>query len=187
MLPMAPETVAAPAVTDLLRAVETGSPGARDRLVAAVYAEMRVGARRMLAGERARRRVSPTELVHGTALKLMVQQRLAARDRGRFVACSAQLVRRVLIDHAHRDSGITGVMLVSALAEEPTEEIAFDAWHSALERLATVSSEQVRLVELRHFGGMSIEEVAELDGSSAATVQHSWRIARAWLHDALAH
>jgi RNA polymerase sigma factor (TIGR02999 family) len=186
-VPMAPDRLVTPAVTELLRAAEAGNPGARDALVAAVYAEMRVGARRMLAGERARRRVSPTELVHGTALKLMVQQRLAARDRGRFIACSAQLVRRVLIDHTHRDSGETGVTLVSALAEEPTEEIAFDSLHAALERLATVSAEQVRLVELRHFGGLSIDEVAELDGSPPATVQHRWRIARAWLHDALAH
>ncbi len=190
MLPTVTEKLAAPSVTDLLRAVETDSPGARDKLITAVYAEMRHGARRMLAGPRARQPVSPTELVHGTALKLMVQQRLAARDRARFVACSAQLVRRVLIDHtdhARRDRGATGVTLVSALADEPTEEIAFDTLHAALERLARVSSDQVRLVELRHFGGLGIDEIAELDGSSAVAVQRSWRIARAWLQDALAH
>lgn len=185
--PIAPDPLAAPAVTSLLRAVEAGSPGARDELIKAVYAEMRVGARRMLARGRVRQRVSPTELVHGTALKLMVQQRLSARDRGPFVACSAQLVRRVLIDHTHADSGAAGVTLVYALAEEPTEEVGFDTMHEALERLARVSSEQVRLVELRHFGGMSVEEVAELDGSSPAAVQRNWRIARAWLSDALAH
>ena len=187
MLPTVTEKLAAPSVTDLLRAVETDSPGARDKLITAVYAEMRHGARRMLAGPRARQPVSPTELVHGTALKLMVQQRLAARDRARFVVCSAQLVRRVLIDHTQRDRGATGVTLVSALADEPTEEIAFDTLHAALERLGRVSSDQVRLVELRHFGGLGIDEIAELDGSSAVAVQRSWRIARAWLHDALAH
>jgi RNA polymerase sigma factor (TIGR02999 family) len=186
-VPMAPDRLAAPVVTELLRAVDSGSPGAREKLIAAVYAEMRLGARRMLAGGRARQRVFPTELVHGTALKLMVQQRLSARDRTRFVACSAQLMRRVLIDHTRPDGGATPVTLVSALAEEATEEIAFDVLHEALERLAKVSTEQVRLVELRHFGGMSIEEVAELDGHSAVAVQQDWRVARAWLHDALAH
>ena len=101
----------------------------------------------------------------------MVQQRLAARDRGRFIACSAQLVRRVLIDHTNRDSGTSGVTLVSALAEEPAQEMPFDALHAALERLARVSTERVRLVELRHFGGLNIDEVAELDGDSSAVVQ----------------
>ena len=185
-VPMAPDRLAEPAVTALLRAADAGSPGARDALVSAVYAEMRLGARRMFPGARPRWRVSPTELVHGTALKLMVQQRLAARDRGRFIACSAQLVRRVLIEHTQRDSGVTVVTLVSALDEEPTEEIALDSLHAALERLACVSPDQVRLVELRHLGGMSIEDIVELDGDAATAVQSSWGSARAWLRDALA-
>ena len=185
-VPMAPDRLAEPAVTALLRAADAGSPGARDTLVSTVYAEMRLGARRMLPGARARWRVSPTELVHGTALKLMVQQRLAARDRRRFIACSAQLVRRVLIEHTQRDSGVTVVTLVSALDEEPTEDIALDSLHAALERLARVSPDQVRLVELRHLGGMSIEDIVELDGNSATAVQSSWGSARAWLRDALA-
>lgn len=185
--PIAPDRLAAPAISELLRAVDAGSPGARDELIAAVNAEMRLGARRMLPGQRARWRVSPTQLVHGTALKLMVQQRLAARDRGRFIACSAHLVRRVLIEHTHRGGGATVVTLVSALAEEPTQEIGLDALHAALERLASISSEQVRLVELRYFGGMNVEDIAELDGNTAVAVQSSWRVARAWLGDALAH
>ena len=185
-VPMAPDRLAEPAVTALLRAADAGSSGARDALVSTVYAEMRLGARRMFPGARARWRVSPTELVHGTALKLMVQQRLAARDRGRFIACSAQLVRRVLIEHTQRDSGVSVVTLVSALDDEPTEEIALDSLHAALERLARVSPDQVRLVELRHLGGMSIQDIVELDGNSATAVRSSWGSARAWLRDALA-
>ncbi|KNZ30919.1 MAG: hypothetical protein AD742_19785 [Methylibium sp. NZG] len=174
-------------MTELLRAVDAGTPGARDELICAVYAEMRLVARRMLHGGRLPWRVSPAELVQNTALKLMVQQRLAARDRSRFIACSAQLVRRVLLDHTQRGNGTTRVTLVSALAEEPPEEVALDTLHGALERLARVSAEQVRLVELRHFGGMSVDEIAELDGNSAAAVQGHWRVTRAWLRDALAH
>ena len=95
-------------------------------------------------------------------------------------------MRRVLIEHTQRDSGVTVVTLVSALDEEPTEEIALDSLHAALERLARVSPDQVRLVELRHLGGMSIEDIVELDGSSTTAVQSSWGNARAWLRDALA-
>jgi RNA polymerase sigma-70 factor, ECF subfamily len=191
MLQMVTDTSPAPAVTELLRAVEAGNPGARDDLITAVYAEMHRVARRILSGNRARHLVSPTELVHGAALKLMVQQKLAARDRAHFVACSAQVMRQVLIDHMRRDTstrreGGAKVTLVSTLAEEPKEEMDFEALHAALEKLATVSTEHSRLVELRYFGGMTIEEIAGLDGTPPAAVKRSWHAARSWLHDALA-
>ncbi len=189
MFPMATENAAAPAVTELLRAVEAGSPGARDELITAVYGEMHRVARRTLSGGRACHVVSPTALVHGTALKLMVQQKLSARDRAHFVAYSAQMMRQVLIDHLRRDGptprGGTRVTLVSTLADEAKEELDFEALHAALEKLSAVSFEHARLVELRYFGGMTLDEIAELDGTSSATVHHSWRAARAWLHDAL--
>ena len=181
----------APAVTELLRAAEAGNAGARDELLTAVYAELRRVARRILSGDRARHMVSPTELVHGAALKLMVQEKLSARDRAHFVAYSAQVMHQVLLDHARREGsakrdGGARVTLLSTLAEEPKEEMDFEALHGALERLAVVSPEHARLVELRYFGGMTIEEIAALDGTSTATVKRSWRAARAWLHDALA-
>jgi RNA polymerase sigma factor (TIGR02999 family) len=182
---------AAPAVTDLLRAVEAGSPDARDRLNAAVDAEMRRVARHIPPAGRGRRTVSPTELVHGAALTLMVQQKLSARDRANFVAWSAPVMRRVLAEHTRRgpptEAGGAGrVTLVSTLAEEAKEELDFDALDAALEKLATLSSEQARLAELRYFGGMTIEEIAELDGAPAATVKRNWHATRDWLHHALA-
>ena len=187
---MTPVETDTPAVTELLRAVEAGSAGARDELITAVYGEMRRMARRMLPGERARHLVSPTELVQGAALKLMVQQKLSARDRTHFVACSSQVVRQALIDHRRhegsaRRAGGTQVTLVFTLAEEPTEEVDFDALHAALEKLAAVSKEQSRLVELRYFGGMTIEEIAELDGTSPTSVERSWQAARDSLQSAL--
>ena len=184
-------SAAAPAVTDLLRAVEAGSPGARERLNAAVYAEMRRVARRIPPGGRARRKVSPTELVHGAALTLMVQQKLAARDRAHFVACSAPVMRRVLVEHMRRETpadpgGAGRVTLVSTLADEAKEELDVAALDAALQRLATLSSERARLAELRYFGGMTIEEIAELDGAPAAAVKRNWHATRDWLHHALA-
>ena len=181
---------APPAITELLRAAETGDAAARDRLLSAVYEELRVLARRILAGDRARYTVAPTELVHGAALKLMAQDQLAARDRGHFLAYSAHVMRQVLIDHVRRERSskrnAPKVTLISQIADEPRTDIDIEALHEVLANLAVVSPEHARLVELRYFGGLTVEEIAVLDGTSAATVKRSWRVARAWLQDALA-
>lgn len=175
-------------VTELLHAAALGDAGARDEVIAAVYQELRRIARRLLVGDRAQVIVAPTELVHGAAIKLMGQQQVSAHDRAHFLAYCAQLMRQVLIDTvrregaAKRDAG-TQVTLVSSLAEEPATD--FEALHAALERLAEVSPEHVRLVERRYFSGMTLEEIAEVDGVSVATVKRQWRVARAWLQDAM--
>lgn len=179
-----------PAVTELLQRAATGDAHARDELLAAVYQELRGLARRMLAGDRVRHRLAATELVHGAALKLMGQDRVLARDRAHFLAYSGQVMRQVLLDHvrhdraARRDAGVQ-VTLVSTIADEPSNDLGVEALHEALERLAEVSPELALLVERRYFGGMTVEEIALLDGSSTATVKRRWRAARAWLHDAL--
>jgi RNA polymerase sigma factor (TIGR02999 family) len=178
-----------PAVTQLLRSVEAGDAGARDKLISAVYEELRVLARRILAGDRARFVVAPTELVNGAAMKLFAQQDLAARDRVHFVSYAAQVMRQVLIDQVRRERsakrGAPKVTLMSQIAEEPASDVDVEALHDALEKLAEVSKEHARLVELRYFGGLTVEEIAALDGVSPATVKRSWRVARAWLQDAL--
>jgi len=179
-----------PAVTELLRAVEGGSVAARDELIAAVYQEMRRLARRILVGDRARQMVAPTELVHGAALKLLGQEVVSARDRAHFLAYSGQVMRQVLMDHVRREGaakrdGGTKVTLVSSIAEEPSSDVDVEALHEVLDRLAEVSPEHARLVEMRYFGGMTIEEIAEVQGSSTATVKRQWRVARTWLQDAL--
>lgn len=177
-------------VTELLRAAEAGSAGARDALLTAVYGELRRLAGRILAGDRARFLVSPTELVHGAALKLLGQETVSARDRAHFIAYSAQVMRQVLIDQVRREGSAKRrgrkVTLLSSIPEEPRAELDVEALHDALDKLAEVSPEHARLVELRYFGGLTVEEIAALDGTSPATVKRSWRAARAWLRDALA-
>lgn len=180
----------APAVTALLRAAESGDTAARDALITAVYQELRRLARRILSGDRASHMVAPTELVHGAALKLMSQDKVSARDRAHFLAYAGQVMRQVLIDHVRREGsakrdGGARVTLVSTIAEEESSDVDVEALHDALEKLAQVSPELARLVEMRYFGGMTIEEIAEIDGISSATVKRHWRAARAWLHDAL--
>ena len=178
-------------MTELLRAAEAGQGGARDQLMAAVYQEMRRLARRILAGDRARFMVAPTELVHGAALKLLGQEVLSARDRAHFLAYSGQVMRQVLIDHVRREAsakrdGGTKVTLVSTIAEEPTSDVDVESLHDVLDKLAAVSPEHAKLVEMRYFAGMTVEEIAQAQGISTATVKRNWRAARAWLAEALA-
>lgn len=179
-----------PAVTELLREAEGGSDRARDALMSAVYQEMRRLARRILVGDRARHMVAPTELVHGAALKLLGQDALSARDRAHFLAYSGQVMRQVLIDHVRREmsakrDGGTKVTLVSTIPDEPGSDVDVEALHDVLDKLAAVSPEHAKLVEMRYFAGMTIEEIAEATGISTATVKRNWRSARAWLAEAL--
>jgi RNA polymerase sigma factor (TIGR02999 family) len=178
-----------PSVTELLQLAGTGDARARDRLLSAVYEELRVLARRLLAGDRARHMVAPTELVNAAALKLLAQAGLSARDRAHFLAYAGHVMRQVLIDHVRHERSAKRdapkVTLVSQIAAEAGSDVDIEALHEALERLAGVSQEHARLVELRYFGGLTIEEIAEVVGTSPATVKRNWRVARAWLHDAL--
>jgi RNA polymerase sigma factor (TIGR02999 family) len=178
-------------VTEWLRAAGGGDAAARERVLGAVYGELRRIARRLLVGDRMRHVLAPTELVHGAALKLIGQEQIGARDRAHFLAYCAQVMRQVLIDqvrHDHaakRDAG-TVVTLVSTLPDEVQQGTDVEVLHEALERLAAVSPPHARLVERRFFAGMTLEEIAAVDGVSEATVKRQWRAARAWLHEALA-
>jgi RNA polymerase sigma factor (TIGR02999 family) len=168
------------------------TPAERDRLFAEVYDELRVLARRMLAGDRAARRIAPTELVHGASLKIIGQRTVSARERTHFLAYSAHIMRQVLIDEVRRERAgkrsAPQVTLVTEIAESAGADeggVDVEAIHAALERLAAAAPELARLVELRYFSGLTLEEIAQLDGVSASTVKRSWRVARAWLQDAL--
>lgn len=177
-------------VTELLQRAAGGDAGARDALLAAVYPELRRLARRLLVGDRMRQQIEPTELVHGAALKLIGQAQVSARDRAHFLAYAGQVMRQVLIDqvrreHAGKRDGGTQVTLVSSLPDEARTDVDLEALHQALERLAEASPELAQLVERRYFAGLTVEQIAELDGSSPATVKRRWRAARAWLQDAL--
>lgn len=172
-------------VTQLLQAASAGSDEARNRLLTVTYEELRTLARRMLSGDRARFRVAPTELVNSAALKLFVQKDLSARDRAHFLSYAARVLRQVLIDQVRRERAVKRdaprVTLYSQIADESGGEFDLEVLHEALERLASISTEHARLIELRYFSGLTVEEIAALDGVSPATVKRSWRAARAWL------
>lgn len=177
-------------ITALLRDWRQGDPAARDRLVAVLYPELRALADRQLRGERANHTLQPTALVNEAYLRLSGLDRMDFQDRRHFVRMAARVMREVLVDHARRhqaakrDGGhrvtLTGLPLVAEDAD--VDALALDA---ALQRLEQLDAGKARVVELRYFGGLTIEETADAMGSSPATVKRQWQMARAWLYDAL--
>ena len=168
------------------------SPADRDRLLGEIYDELRLLARKILSGDRARQHIAPTELVNGAAIKIMSQRQISASRRTHFFAYSAHIMRQVLIDEVRREragkrSG-PKVTLVTAIvdgAQAPPETLDVEVIHDALNRLADADPDLATLVEMRYFSGLSLEEIADLRAVSLSTVKRQWRAARAWLHDAL--
>ena len=168
------------------------TPQQRDRLLGQVYDELRVLARKILAGDRARAHLAPTELVNGAAIRIIGQRRISAREKTHFFAFSAHVMRQVLIDEVRRERadkrGGPKVTLITEIAESAAPEadaVDVEAIHAALTRLAEVDPALARLVEMRYFAGLTLEEIADVEGISASTVKRNWRVARAWLQDAL--
>ena len=179
-----------PDVTPLLLAWGAGDQSAGERLLPAVYAELRRQAARAMRRESSEHTLQATALVHEAYLRLVDQRRVVWRSRAHFFGVAAQVMRRILVDHARerraakRGGGLPPLALGDAdAAAAPAAEQGVDvlALHEALERLAALDPDQARLVELRYFGGLSIEETAEALGVSPATVKREWAIARAWL------
>lgn len=176
-------------VTALLEAWSRGEGEAPERLMALVYGELRAIAGRYFRRERSDRTLQPTGLVHEAYLKLVDQTRVEWKNRGHFFAIASQAMRRILVDHARarraekRGAGAAALTLGVDLAQEtPVEPIDVLALDQALARLAAADAEQARIVELRYFGGLTLEETAEAVGRSLATVKRDWRTARAFLH-----
>lgn len=173
-------------VTDILQAWRRGDRAATEQLIELVYEDLRAMAASYLRGERANHTLEPTALVHESYLRLVDQRRIDWQERGHFFAVAAKMMRRVLLDHARRHLAVKRgdgrrMMTISSLdleIEKPSELIALD---EALSRLATFDPEKVKLVELRFFGGLTVEETAAALGCSTATVTRQWRTARAWL------
>ena len=185
--PPAPPTAS---VTELLRAWSAGDPAALEALLPAVYDELRRLAQRAMRRERTGHTLQPTALVHEAYLRLVEQRRADWHNRAQFLGVAARLMRRILVDHARarhaakRGAGATQVTLGGCDAPGVAiEESAPDvlALHEALERLAALDAAQARLVELRYFGGLTIEEAAAALGVSPATLKREWVVARAWL------
>jgi RNA polymerase sigma-70 factor (ECF subfamily) len=174
-------------VTGLLIAVREGRKDAADLLVQAVYADLRKKAAAFLRRERPGHTLQPTALVHETYLRLVDQKRVVWQNRAHFLGVAAEMIRRVLVDHTRnrrrpkRDGARTRVTLDEALASSGPRSLDLIALDDALNELATLDPRQSRVVELRAFGGLSVEETAEVMQISPATVKRYWSFSRAWL------
>jgi RNA polymerase sigma factor (TIGR02999 family) len=178
-------------ITELLSAWQEGDEGARDRLVPLVYEELRRLAHHYLRQERPGHALQTTDLVHETYLRLVGQEKVRWQNRSHFFGVAAQLMRRILVDHARslqrRKRGrdwhrveFNEAALVSP--EKASEVLAVD---EALRRLEALDARKSRVVELRFFGGLTVEETAEALGMSTATVARDWEAARGWLYHEL--
>ncbi|HTS02180.1 MAG TPA: sigma-70 family RNA polymerase sigma factor [Thermoanaerobaculia bacterium] len=173
-------------VTALLRAWSRGDAGASDRLLPLVYRHLRRLAAAQMRRERADHTLQPTALVHEAYLKL-VDRHLSWKDRGHFYGVAARAMRQVLVDHARRrDAGKRGsgrqrVAIETADIAVPPRAIDLLALDRSLRDLAQLDERQARLVELRLFAGLSVQESAEVLGCSSATASRDYRHAEAWL------
>lgn len=174
-------------VTRLLGAWREGEPGAGDRLIPLVYPDLRRLAAHCMAGERRDHTLEPTALVHEAYLRLAGDGQPRWRDRLHFFAVASRTMRRVLVDHARarrtakRGGGAVRISLdgaQEAIQAAPETLLELDR---ALDELAAVDPRKARVIELRHFGGLTVEETATVLGVSAATVALDGRMARAWL------
>jgi RNA polymerase sigma-70 factor, ECF subfamily len=180
-------------VTSLLRVWSNGDEGAFEQLIPLVYDELHRMALRYLAGERSNVSLQPTGLVNEVCLRLLGWDQVRWQNRGHFFGVSAQMMRRVLVDIARRrqaerrgGAAVVHVSLdrIDIAGNEPDAELV--AVDDALERLATRDPRKARVVELRFFGGLSIDETAKALGVSPRTAQNDWAFARAWLYRELA-
>src|SRR5262245_11180838 len=179
-------------LTALLRSWSDGDERAFDQLLPIVYDELHRMALRYLSGERSDVSLQPTALVNEVCLRLLGWDQVHWQNRGHFFGVSAQMMRRVLVDiarkrRAERRGGDEAVRVPLEDVEIPADERRGDllALDEALERLAVEDPRKARVVELRFFGGLSLEEVAEAVGVSVRTAQNDWAFARAWLYRAL--
>lgn len=179
-------------VTQLLLEWGRGNPAALDRLVPLIYEELRSMAARYLRREDPGHTLQPTALVHEAYLKLVDQKRVRWKNRAQFYGVAAQAMRRILLDHARsrnaakRGGGRTRVAVSDTPGGAQPREVDLIALDQALTRLSALDEDQAKIVELRYFGGLTVDETAEVVGVSTATVERDWRSARAWLHRELA-
>jgi RNA polymerase sigma-70 factor, ECF subfamily len=177
-------------VTALLHRWSAGEQAALDRLVPIVYGELRQMAQGYLRFESGGHPLQPTALVHELYLKLVDQERAQWRDREQFFGVAAKMMRRILVDHARKSmAGKRGARAAHVTMDQALEVPAPDrtllAVDEALTRFAEIDPERSRIVELRYFGGLELQEIAELLQVSRTTVKRHWTVARMWLHRAL--
>lgn len=186
------ETPPSPAhITRILQEWQAGSPDALDRLIPLVYDELHALASRQLAHEWRHDRLQTTVVVSEAYMKLFGQREVDWQNRGHFFAIAAQLMRRIVVDHARREQrakrggNVVHVALAdAATAAAATQVDAVDAiaLDRALQKLEQLDPDQAKIVELRFFGGLSVEETAAVLGVSEKTVKREWAVAKGWLH-----
>ena len=175
-------------ITQLLVDWGNGDQAALEKLMPLVYSELRRLASNYLRRERGEHTLQPTALVNEAYLKLIDQRNAKWQNRAHFFGISAQLMRRILVDHARQHQAVkrggsgqqrVSITTVEKLAKEP--EVDLLALNEALDELARMDPQQGRIVELKFFGGRQIDEIAEVLGIGHATVERDWKLARAWL------
>jgi RNA polymerase sigma-70 factor (ECF subfamily) len=174
-------------ITQLLERWSQGDEDALDQLMPLVYDELHRLAGAYLRRERGDHTLQPTALVNEAYLKLVRQRNIHWQNRAQFFGVAAQLMRRILVDHARanyadkRGGDRVNVSLknIGSFGNQPEADVL--ALHDVLNRLAEIDPDQSRIVELRFFGGLTIEEAAEVMQVSHSTVEREWKIAKAWL------
>jgi RNA polymerase sigma-70 factor, ECF subfamily len=178
-------------VTALLRAWAAGQAGAAERLVPIVYQQLRRRAAAYLRDERRGHTLQPTALVHEAYVRLADQHHVAWENRAQFFGLASQMMRRILVDHARRrkmhkrSGGFVRVSLDDHALPGPAVDFDVLALDELLERLAVFDERKSRIVEMRYFAGLSLEDTAAALDIAPRTVEREWRAARAWLHSQL--
>ena len=175
-------------VTELLVAWSNGNQAARDQLMGVVYDELHRLARRYMRRESPGHTLQTSALLNEAFLRLVDQKNVQWQNRAHFFGIAAQMMRRILVDYARsrnyakRGGGARALSLDEALVVSDARNEEVVNVHEALERLTEFDSRKGQIVELRFFGGLSIEETAEILGVSPGTVMRDWTLAKAWLH-----
>lgn len=188
---MADDFPSTEAITDWLLSWSCSDKQGLDQMLPVVYQELHRLATRYLEREATGHTLQPTALVHEAYLRLVDQRRVDWRNRAQFLGVAANMMRRILVNHArNRGAGKRGggaqqvsLSLVGSVSGRP--EVDLIALEDALERLAQLDQRKSRVVELKFFGGLTIEEIAEVLEISPATVEREWAFTRAWLYEAI--
>jgi RNA polymerase sigma factor (TIGR02999 family) len=182
-----------PDITRILRAWSGGNREAVDDLMPLVYDELHKVAAQYLRKQRPDHTLQPTALVNEAYLKLVDISNVSWEDRAHFFAVASQTMRHVLVDHARgrnrdkRGGGAQKLSLDEAISFSKNQEVDLLLLDDAMRALAEIDEQQSRIVELRFFGGLTVEETAVVLHISPATVKREWRIAKAWLHNRMSN
>lgn len=175
-------------ITQWLSACHDGAPEALESLLPLVYDELHRQAVRFFGRERTGHTLQPTALVNEVYLRLINQHEISWQNRAQFFGIAAQMMRRILVSHARaraaqkRGGGETRITLNEGAAVAPERDVNVLAIDEALTKLANIDPEKSRMVELRFFSGLSVEETAQVMGVSPRTIDRQWQTAKAWLH-----